>query len=91
MPRLESTIEKELVKRAKKNGGVALKLTGVKGIPDRLVLLPNGDHFFVELKSDTGELEEVQDIWRHKLQSMGHKSYVVRDCQTLDYILSGEK
>ncbi|MEG2285747.1 MAG: hypothetical protein RSB90_09290 [Eubacterium sp.] len=35
----------------RKLGGVYLKLTGIKGIPDRIVLLPGGKVGFIELKA----------------------------------------
>jgi len=49
----EKEVEAALVKAAKKRNGVALKFVspGLSGVPDRLVLLPDGKIGFIELKS----------------------------------------
>ena len=39
---LEKHIERKLTDAIKSRDGMALKQTGMAGIPDRLVLLPNG-------------------------------------------------
>ena len=45
----EKTIEEKLVKKAKERGGVALKFVspGLDGMPDRIVILPDGHVGFV--------------------------------------------
>ena len=45
----EKEIENDLINKAKKRGGIALKFTspGYDGVPDRLVLLPNSKMGFV--------------------------------------------
>ena len=47
----EKTIEEKLVKKAKERGGVALKFVspGLDGMPDRIVILPDGHVGFVEV------------------------------------------
>ena len=49
----EKEIEAALVKAAKKRNGMALKFVspGMSGVPDRLVLLPDGKLGFIELKA----------------------------------------
>lgn len=49
----EKEVEAALVKAAKKRNGVALKFVspGLSGVPDRLVLLPDGKIGFIELKA----------------------------------------
>lgn len=49
----EKYIEQKLVKEVKNHGGIALKFTspGFDGMPDRLVLLPNGKLAFVGSES----------------------------------------
>lgn len=49
----EKQIESKLVIEVKKIGGIAPKLVspGFDGMPDRLVLLPDGHIAFVELKA----------------------------------------
>lgn len=50
---LERNIERFFAKQIKAAGGIALKLIspGFSGLPDRLVLLPKGRIYFVELKA----------------------------------------
>lgn len=50
---LESKIENKLKLEVKKHGGMALKFVspGVAGVPDRIVLIPNGRIVFVELEA----------------------------------------
>lgn len=49
----EKEVEAALVKAAKKRNGLALKFVshGLSGVPDRLVLMPNGKMGFIELKA----------------------------------------
>ena len=49
----EKQIENKLATEAKKLGGIALKFVSPSfdGIPDRLVLIPDGHIAFVELKA----------------------------------------
>ena len=58
------------------HGGLCIKLGGARGIPDRLVLTPNGKHYFVEFKAAAGRLTKAQIAWRDKLKSMGHTAKV---------------
>lgn len=50
----EKQTEKYLVKKIKELGGLCLKWVspGVNGVPDRIVILPNGAIHFVELKAE---------------------------------------
>ena len=50
---LEKTIERKLTVAVKKAGGIAVKFVSPSfdGMPDRLVLLPDGLIAFVELKA----------------------------------------
>lgn len=66
----ESEVERWLVKELKKMGCIADKFVspGNAGVPDRIVIIPGGRIIFVELKTDTGELSEIQkwQIGRYK-------------------------
>ena len=84
MPRLESTLEKELVRRVKKRKGLCIKLTGYKHIPDRLILLPGKEIYFFEVKSDTGEPEYGQLVYIETLQKLGFPAAVINSYETLD-------
>lgn len=70
---LESRIEALLVRKIKQAGGWALKLVspGNAGVPDRLVLLPGGRIFFVELKTEAGRLSPLQVDVHRRLRELG--------------------
>lgn len=75
----EKEIEKELVRKAKKLGGEAYKLTSpsVAGLPDRLVLLPDSHIAFVELKAPGEKPRKLQILVHEKLRALGFKVYVI--------------
>lgn len=62
MRRMEKQIEAHLVSQVKKLGGVAYKFTSPanRGVADRVVCLPDGSTWFVELKAPTGRLSPLQ-------------------------------
>lgn len=64
---LERDIEKALVARVKKLGGMAEKFTSPqkRSVPDRIVTLPNGRIIFVELKA-TGKKETPAQFRDHE-------------------------
>ncbi len=64
---LERNIEQYLKKQIQRRGGMCYKFlpTHHKGMPDRLVVLPNGKHIWVELKTEQGRLSPIQQ-YRHK-------------------------
>lgn len=64
----ESKIEKHLVDETKRRtGGTAYKFKspGRKNVPDRILLLPGGQVFLVELKA-TGEQPEEGQLREHE-------------------------
>lgn len=81
----ESTIEARLVRGVKKLGGLCYKFTspGNPGVPDRIVLLPNGKTIFVELKTTVGRLAKVQQ-WQ--LQEMRKRGADVRVLKGADQV-----
>lgn len=76
---LERTIEQALVQRAKQVGALALKWTspGTTGVPDRIVWLPGGRVFCVELKAPGQKPTPLQAATHRQLQALGHDVYVV--------------
>jgi VRR-NUC domain. len=72
---LESVIEKRLKKEIEKIGGKALKFVspGMSGVPDRIVLLPQGKIVFVELKAPGKKLKKMQKYRAKKLQTLGFR------------------
>lgn len=76
----ESAIEKSLREAVEEAGGRCLKLPSAlyRGIPDRMVLLPMGRIFFIELKDDKGRTSRTQSAFRKFLQSIGFYSDIIR-------------
>ena len=86
---LEKHIEQYLVKKTRDRGGICLKLacTGIDGVPDRLVLLPDARAGFVELKAP-GKKPRPLQIARHKLLTrLGFKVYVLDNEEQIGGIL----
>ena len=86
----EKTLEKRFVTAVKTMGGIAPKLTspGFDGIPDRLVLLPNGKVGFVELKA-TGKKPRPIQLSRIKLlRRLGFKAYILDDEKEIGGIIN---
>ncbi len=77
---LEKDIEKILVGEVKKLGGQAYKWVspGNNGVPDRIVILPNQRPIFVELKTETGKLTNLQQIQIERLRELGQQVEVVK-------------
>ena len=66
---LEKQIEAYLVKRVKALGGVAYKFVSPahRGVADRVVCLPGGVVWFVELKTESGRLSPLQKIFADEM------------------------
>ena len=71
----ESTIEKHLVAKVKVMGGMAYKFTSPahRGVADRVVCMPDGSTWFVELKAPGGRLSELQKIFQSDMARMNQK------------------
>ena len=76
MPR-ESGVEFYLRDELRSRGGNAIKLTGYRGIPDRLPIL-NGHAVFAETKTPVTDLEKAQIIWHRNLAKIGFNVWVPR-------------
>jgi hypothetical protein len=61
----ESEIEQHLKWHVQMLGGKAYKWTspGLRGVADRVVCLPDGQVWFVELKAPRGRLSELQKLF----------------------------
>ena len=83
-------IENDLINKAKKRGGIALKFTspGYDGVPDRLVLLPNSKMGFVEVKAPGKKQRALQIARMQMLRSLGFKAYVLDDKKDTEVILN---
>lgn len=85
---LEKEIEATLRDAVKREGGVAYKFTspGNIGVPDRLVVYPDGVIHFIELKTNVGKLTALQARQIERLEILKADVYVIRGIKELaDY------
>lgn len=75
----EKDVERILVTGVRKLGGVAFKFVspGNDGVPDRLVVMPGGQIWFVELKTDAGRLSPRQVAQTNRLNRLGCRTVVL--------------
>lgn len=66
----ERDVEKYLKNKLEKMGCLFLKWVspGNAGVPDRIVIFPNGHVWFVEVKTKAGHLSGRQTVWQHRLK-----------------------
>lgn len=85
----ESLIERRLREAVERAGGKCLKLPAnlYRGIPDRLVLLPGGRVFFIELKTSKGKPSEPQIAFREFLQRLGFHSLIIYGISETDQFI----
>lgn len=70
---LEREVEQALVRQVRKHGGIAPKLTSPAnaGMPDRLIILPQGKVCFVELKAPGKKPRPLQLRQIQRLTNLG--------------------
>ena len=75
----ERDVEKWLVSQVRKMGGEAYKFVspGNDGVPDRLVCMPDGLVYFIELKTDQGRPSGIQQWQMKRLRRMGCNVFLV--------------
>lgn len=75
----EKVIERHLAVAVKKLGGMAVKFVspGLAGVPDRIILLPDGKMAFVELKAPGRRLRALQEKRKKQLEALGFSVYVI--------------
>jgi len=71
----ERAIEQKLRNAVKVCGGQALKFIspGMTGVPDRIVLVPGGRVYFVELKAPGKKMSPKQMKMAATLEKLGHR------------------
>lgn len=75
----ENQLEEKLRKKIKELGGIALKFVspGRAGVPDRIILMPQGKIYFVEMKSPRGEVNPIQKYVFEKFEKLGFKVHIL--------------
>lgn len=69
----ESYIESYLVRKVKEKNGLCLKFVspGNPGVPDRIIITPDGMTIYVELKTEVGRLAKIQKWQRSEMEKRG--------------------
>lgn len=82
----EKYLEKRLREEIRKAGGLAIKFTSpyFTGMPDRLVLMPKGKIWFVEIKSTGKKLKDIQEAQAKKLKELGFNTRLIDTKTELD-------
>ena len=72
---LEKDIERYFVKSVQSLNGIAFKFNSLsnRGVSDRIVCLPNGETWFVELKQDGGKLSALQKIFAEDMKKLNQR------------------
>jgi len=70
---LEKEIERKLKKRVEELGCLCLKFEspGFTGVPDRIILMPGGEMFFVETKAPGQKERPRQEYVQDRLRRLG--------------------
>ena len=75
---LERSVEAIFARRVKDLGGQSYKFAPVvAGNPDRIVLMPGGGVYFVELKAPGETLSPIQRLWHARAAKLGTNVGVV--------------
>ena len=85
----EKKIEQKLRDEVKRRGGLALKFVspGFVGVPDRIVLMPDGNVGFVEVKA-LGEVPRAIQVSVHKrLRRLGFKVFVLDNIESITRVI----
>ncbi len=75
----ERNVERILVRSVRSAGGLALKFVspGLAGVPDRLLLFPEGRIAFCEIKAPGEKPRPLQVHRMEQLRALGFRVYVV--------------
>lgn len=76
----ESAIESKLVRMVRDRGGLCYKFVspGNPGVPDRIIITPDGRSVYVELKTEIGRLANIQKWQLEEMRKRGADVRVLR-------------
>jgi len=85
----ECQIEKQIRQAVKHRGGIAWKFTspGTAGVPDRIILMPNGRMAFVEVKAPGKKPRALQLRRIRQLEKIGYRVYVIDGAEQIGGVL----
>lgn len=82
---LERVLENRLRKKVQLAGGMVVKMAPtISGIPDDLVLMPNGGMYLVELKKNGGKLRALQEHFQTRAGQLGTRVHVLTGAGEID-------
>lgn len=86
----EKNVESYLRIKVRQMGGKAYKFVspGNAGVPDRLVVIPGCEMFFVELKATGGKTTELQEARIAELDRLGQTVFIADSKEGIDEILA---
>ena len=74
----EKDLEQKLVRKIKMAGGICYKfMSSEAGVPDRLVLMPNGMMAFVEMKAPGKKPRPLQEWQMERISKLGFRVEVI--------------
>ena len=84
-------MERRLAAGVRAKGGLCWKFVspGTSGVPDRIVVLPGGTVWFVELKADDGRLSGRQAMILRQLADRGANATVLVGMKDVEKFLEG--
>lgn len=82
----EKTIEEYLTWAVERAGGVTFKFRSPsqRGVADRIVCLPNGQTWFVELKAERGRLSPLQKVFASVMAQTNQRYKVIYSIEEVD-------
>lgn len=85
----ERTIERKLVEAVRSMGGLCPKFVspGWDGVPDRVVLLPDGKVSFVETKAPGKRMRPLQRRRKEQLEGLGFKVFCLDSVEGIKEVL----
>lgn len=86
----EKLIERKLREGVARLGGRAYKFSSPQnaGVFDRLVLMPGGQTWFVELKTTGKKLTPLQEVFKRQVEELGFQARLIDDEKTLNEFLN---
>ena len=86
----EKEIEQHLCRQVERLGGVAYKFMSPmnRGVADRVVCLPDGTVWFIEVKAPDGKLTPLQKRFGHRMQALKQNYAVVYTKEDVEQWLS---
>lgn len=86
----ESQIERRLVTMVRERGGLCYKFVSPSnpGVPDRIIITPQGRIIFVELKTKIGRLAKIQEWQISEIRKRGADVRVVKGLEQVKALVS---